>query len=176
MGPSGSGKTSLLTAIAGRTSEGKVTGRTLINGVACDLNRYQRTIGFVPQEDVMFRDCTVKETLSFSASVRGDRNLSSGERLKIMRDTTAILGLEEISDSVIGDENVRGVSGGQRKRVNVGIEMIAQPNVLLLDEPTSGKTKFILYFVEKKLFFTRNHPQKDLIPEARWKLLVCCVV
>ncbi len=60
MGPSGSGKTSLLTAVAGRTLGMKVTGRTLINGVPTDLNRYQRTIGFVPQEDVMPRDCTVK--------------------------------------------------------------------------------------------------------------------
>jgi ABC-type multidrug transport system ATPase subunit len=126
MGPSGSGKTSLLTAVAGRTLGMKVTGRTLINGVATDLNRYQRTIGFVPQEDTMMRDCTVNETLKFSAKIRSDRSMSLAERDRIVNDVQSILGLNDVANSLIGDENIRGVSGGQRKRVNVGIELVAQ--------------------------------------------------
>lgn len=104
----------------------KVSGRTLVNGIPTDLNRYQRTIGFVPQEDVMMRDCTVKETLMFSSMIRGDRSMSFQERKQIVGDVISILGLDEVADSLIGDENIRGVSGGQRKRVNVGIELVAQ--------------------------------------------------
>ncbi len=126
MGPSGSGKTSLLTAIAGRANYGVVTGRTLINGIPCDLNRYQLSIGFVPQEDVMPRDCTVSETLAFSANIRLDRFMSQSTRRKIVEDVQQLLGLGDIGNSLIGDENIRGVSGGQRKRVNLGIELVSQ--------------------------------------------------
>ncbi len=64
--------------------------------------------------------------------------MSMKDRARIVEDVTSILGLSDVADSLIGDENVRGISGGQRKRVNVGIELVAQPSVLLLDEPTSG--------------------------------------
>jgi ABC-type multidrug transport system ATPase subunit len=126
MGPSGSGKTSLLTTIAGRANYGLATGRTLINGVQRDLNRYSRSIGFVPQEDVMPRDCTVTETLSFSANIRLDRYMSQRQKQQIVHDVQVLLGLDDIGNSLIGDEVIRGVSGGQRKRVNLGIELVSQ--------------------------------------------------
>ena len=126
MGPSGSGKTSLLTTIAGRANYGLATGRTLINGVQRDLNRYSRSIGFVPQEDVMPRDCTVSETLAFSANIRLDRYMSQRQKQQIVRDVQVLLGLDDIGHSLIGDEVIRGVSGGQRKRVNLGIELVSQ--------------------------------------------------
>lgn len=56
----------------------------------------------------------------------------------MIAEVLSLLGLEEIKDSLIGDEDVRGISGGQRKRVNIGIELVADPSVLFLDEPTSG--------------------------------------
>jgi len=128
MGPSGSGKTTLLTAVAGRTQglkvcEGwgsfvlgrfvtrqnnskkkKATGRTLVNGVQTDLNRYQRSIGFVPQEDVMFRDCTVREIMTFSALIRSDRQTTLDERKRVANDYLHILGLDDVSDTLIGKE------------------------------------------------------------------------
>ncbi len=91
-----------------------------------------------PQEDVMYRTLTVKENILFSAKTRLDASLSS---LDITNHVSAVLqqlGLHDIRHQIIGDEETRGISGGQRKRVNIGIELAAKPSILFLDEPTSG--------------------------------------
>lgn len=79
MGPSGSGKTTFLSALAGRVSYGALVGKTFLNGREVALPRFQRSIGFVPQEDVMYRDLTVRETLMFAALAKGDHDLSLGD-------------------------------------------------------------------------------------------------
>ena len=86
----------------------------------------------------MIRTMSVKETLTFSARTRLPRELSNTEIQKIVNSTIKLLGLYEIRHSLIGDEVTRGISGGQRKRVNIGIEVVSDPTVLFLDEPTSG--------------------------------------
>ena len=138
MGPSGSGKTTLLTTLAGRASYGIPSGKILVNGVSTALTRLKKTIGFVPQEDVMYREMTVRETLQFSGYSRLDADIGLREKATIINSTVGLLGLEAVSESLIGDENIRGISGGQRKRVNLGIELVSHPTILLLDEPTSG--------------------------------------
>lgn len=138
MGPSGAGKSTFVTTLAGKSYYGDTTGVIKINGIARPLTDFKRVVGFVPQEDIMMRDLSVKENIWFSARTRlpADWNL---ERKKRYRDATLqMLGLWDIRHSIIGDENTRGISGGQRKRVNIGIEMVANPTVLFLDEPTSG--------------------------------------
>ncbi|TPX56194.1 hypothetical protein PhCBS80983_g04712 [Powellomyces hirtus] len=136
MGPSGAGKTtfvSLLTNKAKRT-EGSVN----INGVDEELSHYRKLIGFVPQEDIMLRELPVRDLLMHSALMRLPAEWSNKRKKDLVLDTIAFLGLDHIMNSTVGDEVERGISGGQRKRVNIGMELVAAPSVLFLDEPTSG--------------------------------------
>ena len=107
-------------------------------GVRSPIAKFQREIGFVPQEDVMVRSLTVSEILFHSAYTRLPNDLSEAEVRIQVEKVLDVLDLQELRNSVIGDELKRGVSGGQRKRVNIGIELVAAPVVLFLDEPTSG--------------------------------------
>jgi len=130
MGPSGSGKTTLLSAVMGKV---EYSGQ-----VSPTISDIRTLIGFVPQEDVMHRELTVKENLMFSAAIRLPANLSRQSRFQIVSSAIEMLGLSGVQNSIVGDENRRGVSGGQRKRVNIGMELVSCPSVLFLDEPTSG--------------------------------------
>ena len=86
----------------------------------------------------MMRMLTVKENLTLSAMLRLPAHWSNIRKRQFVGATLDILGLHSIRHSIIGDETERGISGGQRKRVNIGLEMVADPTVLFLDEPTSG--------------------------------------
>ena len=95
-------------------------------------------VGFVPQEDTMHRELTVEENLSLNAAFRLPSSTTAAEKRAVVEATIMTLGLNDIRGSRIGDEEARGISGGQRKRVNIGMELVADPTVLFLDEPTSG--------------------------------------
>ena len=138
MGPSGAGKSTFVTTLAGKAYYGNPTGTIKINGVVRPLNDFKKVVGFVPQEDIMMRDLTVKENIWFSAQTRLPTNWTTKRKKRYRDATIQVLGLHDIRHSMIGDENTRGISGGQRKRVNIGLEMVADPLVLFLDEPTSG--------------------------------------
>lgn len=132
MGLSGSGKTTLLTTLSGRQWVGKIRGNITFNGQVMQLSNYYKLVGFVPQEDIMLRVMTVYETLYFAARTKLSWRKSNYEIDQIVNNAIMELGLEDIRDSVIGDEERRGISGGQRKRVNIGIEMVSDPSVLFL--------------------------------------------
>jgi ABC-type multidrug transport system ATPase subunit len=138
MGPSGSGKTTFITTLAGRAHYGTQQGRVTINGKRESVAQLRKFVGFVPQEDTMVRCLTVREVLAHEAALRLDRGVGQDEREAIINETLEVLGLVEVQNSIIGDELIRGVSGGQRKRVNIGMELVAKPTLLFLDEPTSG--------------------------------------
>ena len=139
MGPSGSGKTTFMTTIAGKAYYGRMTGEILINdNPNLAVYKFKNSTGFVPQEDIMLREMTVEETLLFAAKTRLPKTMTKAEKIEIVEDVLEILDLKAIRFSRIGDENVRGISGGQRKRVNIGIELVSDPTLLFLDEPTSG--------------------------------------
>jgi ABC-type multidrug transport system ATPase subunit len=138
MGPSGAGKTTFLSTLSGKASYGVQTGEILINGKKEPLAKYRKITGFVPQEDIMHRMLTVKEILTYAAQARLPRETSAAAKGQRVNETIAALGLTDIRHSTIGDETTRGISGGQRKRVNIGMELVGQPTVLFLDEPTSG--------------------------------------
>ncbi|CAN1314344.1 ABC transporter G family member 21 [Linum perenne] len=126
LGPSGSGKTTLLTALAGRLP-GKITGAI--------------TIGFVTQDDVLYPHLTVIETLTYAALLRLPKTLTREEKSGQAEAVLEELGLERCRDTIVGGGGgspIRGVSGGERKRVSIGQEMLVNPSLLLLDEPTSG--------------------------------------
>ncbi|KAG0334541.1 hypothetical protein BG004_000365, partial [Podila humilis] len=136
MGPSGAGKTTFLSILAGKVA--KTDGSIKVNGTEQTLSLWKKLIGFVPQEDVMLSDLSVRDILMHSARMRQPAHMSHNEkRLKVL-EVIQFLGLGHIMDNPIGDVETRGVSGGERKRVNIGMELVASPSILFLDEPTSG--------------------------------------
>jgi len=138
MGPSGCGKTSMLSVLSGRANYGHTSGHVYINGERSNISKYKKVVGFVPQEDVMIRILTVEEIMEYSAVTRVSSDISNEELKCHVEEVVQLLNLDRIRDSIIGDEDVRGISGGQRKRVNIAMEWVASPGMLFLDEPTSG--------------------------------------
>ncbi|KAF3442785.1 hypothetical protein FNV43_RR16702 [Rhamnella rubrinervis] len=137
MGPSGSGKTSLLNLLGGRLTQSTVGGSITYNDQPFSKFLKSR-IGFVTQDDVLFPHLTVKETLTYAALLRLPKALTKEEKEKRAIDVIYELGLERCQDTMIGGSFVRGVSGGERKRVSIGNEILINPSLLFLDEPTSG--------------------------------------
>eukprot|EP00193_Tetraselmis_chui_P015996 CAMPEP_0177794034 /NCGR_PEP_ID=MMETSP0491_2-20121128/25415_1 /TAXON_ID=63592 /ORGANISM="Tetraselmis chuii, Strain PLY429" /LENGTH=1042 /DNA_ID=CAMNT_0019316633 /DNA_START=464 /DNA_END=3588 /DNA_ORIENTATION=- len=138
MGGSGCGKTTFLNVLCGKANYGKQSGKVSINTHEVPLQLIRSIKGFVPQDDTVHEDLTVQENLHFSASVRLPDSYDHKRRLSVVRDTCELLQLMHIMNSVVGSVEKRGISGGQRKRVNIGVELVAQPSLLFLDEPTSG--------------------------------------
>ncbi|KAG6637842.1 hypothetical protein I3843_11G201000 [Carya illinoinensis] len=136
MGPSGSGKTTLLKVIGGRlldNVEGKITYNDIPYNAAV-----KRRIGFVTQDDVLFPQLTVEETLVFAAFLRLPSNISQQQKYARVEMIVKELGLERCRHTRIGGGFVKGISGGERKRTSIGHEILVDPSLLLLDEPTSG--------------------------------------
>ncbi|KAG2543370.1 hypothetical protein PVAP13_9NG742000 [Panicum virgatum] len=137
MGPSGSGKTTLLSILGGRAGGGAVEGCVSYNDEPYSKS-LKRRIGFVTQDDVLFTHLTVKETLTYAALLRLPRTMTRQQKKERAMDIIYELGLERCQDTMIGGSFVRGVSGGERKRVCIGNEILINPSLLFLDEPTSG--------------------------------------
>ncbi|KAK7386020.1 hypothetical protein VNO78_32066 [Psophocarpus tetragonolobus] len=136
MGPSGSGKTTLLRVVGGRLID-NVKGKITYNDVRFNP-AVKRRIGFVSQEDVLFPQLTVEETLIFSAFLRLPTNMSKQQKYARVENTVMDLGLERCRHTKIGGGYLKGISGGERKRTSIGYEILVDPSLLLLDEPTSG--------------------------------------
>ncbi|KAL7225859.1 hypothetical protein ACSBR1_021088 [Camellia fascicularis] len=137
MGPSGSGKTTLLSLLGGRL-RGLTPGGSITYNDQPYSKFLKSRIGFVTQDDVLFPHLTVRETLTYAALLRLPKTLTKQEKEKRAIDVIDELGLERCQDTMIGSSFVRGVSGGERKRVCIGNEIIINPSLLFLDEPTSG--------------------------------------
>lgn len=138
MGPSGAGKTTFLSALAGKTRGCTQVGLILINQKPESIHSYKKIIGFVPQDDIVHGNLTVEENLWFSARCRLPARMPRADKVLVVERVIMNLGLQEVRDSLVGTVEKRGISGGQRKRVNVGLEMVMEPSLLFLDEPTSG--------------------------------------
>ncbi|XP_015884993.3 ABC transporter G family member 25 isoform X2 [Ziziphus jujuba] len=138
LGPSGSGKSTLLNALAGRLhGQHGLTGTITANGRRLNKSILRRT-GFVTQDDVLYPHLTVRETLIFCSLLRLPRTLSKKEKISVAESVISELGLEKCENTIIGNSFIRGVSGGERKRVSIAHEMLVNPSLLILDEPTSG--------------------------------------
>ncbi|KAJ3322919.1 ATP-binding cassette sub- G member 2 [Boothiomyces sp. JEL0866] len=171
MGGSGAGKSTLLNVLAGRIGPGELTGDILFKGRPRNPTTWKTDCAYVEQADLMFANLTVQETLDYSARFRLPHYFSKDERVnEIIMD----LGLNNCRNTVIGDENVRGISGGERKRVSIGVEIVTTPDIIFLDEPTSGLDSFNAFnLVEmvKKLALKQNkmvvmtvhQPRTDII-------------
>lgn len=133
LGPSGCGKTTLLNALNG--TRPATEGSVFVNNL--DLYRYldslKQSIGSVPQDDIIHQDLSVYKTLYFIAKLRLSRDVSRTEVDQIIDEVLDVTGLAERRNVA-----VKSLSGGQRKRVSIAVELITKPSVIFLDEPTSG--------------------------------------
>lgn len=140
MGPSGSGKTSLISVAADLTAPGDILEGSLITANG-EIGRIpKRLIGVVWQDDLLLSNLTVEENIYFAARLKTSEETPDSEVKKVVEETMEELGLIHIRSSLVGSPlaTIRGISGGERKRVSVASELVVRPSLLLLDEPTSG--------------------------------------
>lgn len=137
MGASGSGKSTLLHVLNG--SEKPAEGQVLINGVDIhkEPQKVEGVIGFVPQDDLLIEDLTVYQNLYYAAKLCFSKRTEEEIDFLVLR-VLEDLGLTEIRDLKVGTPLQKTISGGQRKRLNIGLELLREPAVLFCDEPTSG--------------------------------------
>ncbi len=138
MGASGAGKTTLLSALNGYARP--AAGQVLFNGqdLYANYDLFRLQLGYVPQDDIMHRDLTVWQALYYTARLRLPSDTTDQEIHDRIARLLEHLGLRGIENTRIGTPERRGISGGERKRVNVAMELLTDPSVLFLDEPTSG--------------------------------------
>lgn len=137
IGGSGSGKTTMLNTMAERMTSGRITfqGTTTFNGV-----QGVRSVraAYVMQQDVLLPTLTVRETLQYSADLRLPPPTTEEERRKVVEEVILELGLFECADTRIGNHQHKGCSGGEKRRTSIGVQLLSNPSVLFLDEPTTG--------------------------------------
>eukprot|EP00892_Ulva_mutabilis_P003872 jgi/Ulvmu1/1857/UM012_0013.1 len=137
MGPSGCGKTSLLTALSGKAVHGQLHGIIRYNGEPMAPQEVRELVGYVPQDDTVHEDLTVLENIYLAKNLRGGFK-AAREGQGVVNEVLDDLYLTRVKDSIVGSVESRGISGGQRKRVNIALEVVGMPSILYLDEPTSG--------------------------------------
>ncbi|XP_022739283.1 uncharacterized protein LOC111291677 isoform X8 [Durio zibethinus] len=150
LGPSGSGKSTLLDALAGRIgSNTRQTGEILING-------HKETLAFgtsayVTQDDTLMTTLTVREAVYYSAQLQLPDSMSRSEKKERAEMTIREMGLQDSTDTRIGGWSTKGLSGGQKRRVSICIEILTRPKLLFLDEPTSGLDSAASYHVMSRI-------------------------
>jgi ABC-type multidrug transport system ATPase subunit len=147
MGPSGAGKTSLLNILAGRAkTRGKITitSDVRLNNFSVDPTsiHVRKNIAFVAQDDSLQVTSTPREAIYFSAKLRLPRTTPEKNLQKLVKRMLQELGLEACADTYVGGALLKGISGGERKRCSVGVELVVRPAMVFLDEPTSGLDSF----------------------------------
>ncbi|KAJ4004962.1 hypothetical protein NW752_011476 [Fusarium irregulare] len=148
MGPSGSGKTSLLNAMALRLRDSVGTkyrpaGKLTFNGALPSDSVIRSVCSYVCQDDdALLPSLTVRETLRFAAGLRLPSFMSKDEKNRRAEEVLLKMGLKDCADNLVGGELVKGISGGEKRRVSIAVQVLTDPRILLLDEPTSGLDAF----------------------------------
>ena len=147
MGPTGCGKTSLMNVLAARAPTGnmvyaKLSGEVIVNDHTRHDQSFRDVSAYVLQDDKLFPHLTVYETLIIAAHFYLPSSVTQEEKEELVQDIIAELGLVKAKNTIIGDEKIRGVSGGERRRASIAVQLIGNPAVLFLDEPTSGLDSF----------------------------------
>lgn len=137
LGGSGSGKTTLLNTVSSRISSSRLaqTGSVLFNSQPSIHNVRS---AYVTQTDILLATLTARETLQYSADLRLPPPSTAQDRMRMVEEIILELGLKEAADTRVGSSLHRGLSGGEKRRVSIGVQMLANPSVLFLDEPTTG--------------------------------------
>ena len=142
LGPSGAGKTTLIEILGGKSKLGKTTGSVAFTAATSPEEETaivkQPRIGYVDQQDILPSMLTVQEALWFAAQLRLPESVPHDQKMAKVFEVMKQLGILDIKDTRIGDHERRGISGGEQRRVSIGLELVACPDVLVLDEPTSG--------------------------------------
>ncbi len=138
LGPTGSGKSSFLDILAMRKRKEWVSGSVFVNGRPM-TSKFKRMSGYVVQTDILQGMMSVRENIQFSARLRlKDTLYSPEERDRLVEMVIEELGLTKCADTLVGNELIRGISGGEKKRTNIACELVTRPAVLFVDEPTTG--------------------------------------
>lgn len=136
-GPSGCGKTSLLDVLSGRKNSGTIGGTIRFGGAPVRQQDLKHICGYVEQFDNLVEDLTVEQMLMYTAELKLP-TLPKAEKQSRVEEVIKLLQLQSCRSTIIGGALVKGISGGQKKRVNIGLALITRPPVLFLDEPTTG--------------------------------------
>ncbi len=150
IGGSGSGKTSLLNQMSGRMKGSRLStsGRTLFNGSE-DGSKIRSA--YVIQQDILLPTLTVRETLMYAARLRLPSSVTQAEKKRLVEEVILELGLKEAADTRIGNHAHKGCSGGEKRRTSIGVQLLSNPSLLYLDEPTTGLDSTSAYQVIKTL-------------------------
>ncbi|CAA2933455.1 ABC transporter G family member 11 [Olea europaea subsp. europaea] len=150
MGPSGSGKSTLLDDLFGRLpANAFLSGTILLNGRKAKLSF--GTAAYVTQDDNLIGTLTVRETISYSAGLRLPDEKPVSEKHALVESTIVEMGLQDCANTVIGNWHLRGISGGEKKRLSIALEILMRPKLLFLDEPTTGLDSASAFFVTQTL-------------------------
>ena len=174
MGASGAGKTTFLDILARKNKRGSVDGSFYVNGEKIPDDEYRSVIGFVDQDDTLLPTLTVHETIMTSALLRLPRDMNISVKEQRVYEVEKQLGILAIKDSLIGSEDGRGISGGEKRRVGIACELVTSPSILFLDEPTSGLDAFNAFNVveclvtlaksyNRTVIFTIHQPRSNIV-------------
>ncbi|KAK1370952.1 White-brown complex-like protein [Heracleum sosnowskyi] len=162
MGPSGCGKSTLLDTLAGRFGTNTAqTGEILINGRKQTLAF--GTSAYVTQDDTLMTTLTVREAVYYSAQLQLPDSMSRAEKKERAEMTIKDMGLQDAIDTRIGGWSVKGISGGQKRRVSICIEILTRPKLLFLDEPTSGLDSAASYHVMSRIIKLAQEDKRTVI-------------
>jgi len=162
MGGSGTGKSTLMNILNGKIKPHK--GRIHVNGFSLEQTTMEGVIGYVPQDDLLFEELTVYQNLYFNAKICFS-DFSEDLIEKTIQSVLEDLDLEDIKDLKVGDPLNKMISGGQRKRLNIALELMREPSILYVDEPTSGLSSMDS---EKMMRLLKDLAQKG-------KLVICII-
>ena len=174
LGPSGCGKTSFLDILAGRKTLGTVSGDVFLNGRSLDMEERRRCIGYVTQEDVLQGSATAWEVLAFHAALRMPVGTTAIERSRAVDSMLDTLRLSHRADMRVGSSDHKGLSGGEKRRISIGIQLLAGCRVIVLDEPLSGldsSSALLVLDALERLVANRNHSVIMTIHQPSSRLL-----
>jgi ABC-type multidrug transport system ATPase subunit len=161
IGPSGSGKTTLMNFISGRsyTSNLVKSGKLSINETEIEnLSPIKHIIGYVTQEDILQEELTVRQTFESYCTLRGIKDKKEWSQKIIDK-----LQLQKCADTQVGGAMIRGVSGGEKKRVSIGVELVSSPSLLFMDEPTTGLDAYTAFEVMNLMSEIKKEEQMTVI-------------
>ncbi|KAM9187823.1 LOW QUALITY PROTEIN: ATP-binding cassette sub-family G member 8 [Dugong dugon] len=171
IGSSGCRRASLLDVITGGCGGRIQSGQIWINGKPSTPQVVRKCVAHVRQHDQLLPNLTIRETLAFIAQLHLLRTYSQAQRDKRVEDVIAELRLRQCADTCMGNTYVRGVSGGKQMRISIGVQLLWNPGILILDEPTSGVDSFMAHTVRtlsrlakgnRLVLISLHQPQSDI--------------